>query len=343
MHDKPRPNELPADNETSDMFVLTEGLWFNNNSALVHYSFDKAELELDYFSTKNKRGLGDTANDMKRYGSKIYIAVNTSSQIEIVDLNSGLSLKQLPMFDENGNARQPRSFAFHDGKAYLCSFDGTIARIDTLTLEVEAFVKCGLNPDGICVANNKLYVSNSGGLNFPNYDNTVSVVDIETFTEIKKIKVGENPYTIGADSEGDVYVVSRQNYGLNPYLFQKIDSKTDEVARTFEDITVYNFTIFEDKAYTYNYDFNTQSSHFCIFDCIKEALVSENFIDDSVEIVTPYSIRINPFNNDIYISDAQLYIRAGNLLCFDKNGKFKYQLNAIGVNPKAIVFKSKYE
>jgi YVTN family beta-propeller protein len=343
MYDKPRPNQLPADNETSDIFILTEGLWFNNNSSLVHYSFDNAALDLDYFTTKNKRGLGDTANDMKRYGSKIYIAVNTSSRVEIIDLHSGLSLKQLPLFDQNGNARQPRSFAFHDGKAYLCSFDGTVARIDTLTLQIEAFVACGLNPDGICVANNKLYVSNSGGLNFPNYDNTVSVIDIATFTETKKITVGQNPYTIDADSEGDVYVVSRQNYGSTPYLFQKIDSKTDEVVRTFEDITVYNFTIFEDKAYTYSYHFDTQSSRFGLFDCLKETLISDNFIDPSVALLTPYSIHINPFNNDIYLSDAQLYIRAGNLLCFDKNGKFNYRLNAIGINPKAIVFKSKHE
>lgn len=343
MYDKDRPNDLPADDETSEMFILTEGLWFNNNSSLVHYSFDKAELDLDYFSTKNKRGLGDTANDMKRYGSKIYITISTSSQIEIIDINSGMSLKQIRMFDEDENARQPRCIDFYKDKAYVCSFDGTVARIDTTSLEIEAFVKCGLNPDGICTANKKLYVSNSGGLNFPDYDNTVSVIDIQTFTEVKKIQVGSNPYTIQTDSEGDLYVVSRQNYGSNPYLFQKIDSKTDEVVQTFEDIVAYNFTIFEDKAYIYSYDFDTKIKGFAVFDCIEEKLISEHFISDAVEISTPYSIHVNPFNGDVYLTDAQMYIRSGNLLCFDKDGNFKYRLNAIGINPKSIVFKAKHE
>ena len=106
---------------------------------------------MNYFRSLNRRGLGDTANDMAIYGEKLYIVVNVSSQIEVIDLQSGLSLKQIPMLTENGSSRQPRFITFHKDKAYVCSYDGTVARIDTTSLTIEGYAKVGRNPDGICV------------------------------------------------------------------------------------------------------------------------------------------------------------------------------------------------
>ena len=68
------------------------------------------------------------------------------------------------MLTENGNPREPRYIAFHKEKAYVCSYDGTVARIDTASLAIDAMTTVGRNPDGICVQDDKLYVSNSGGL-----------------------------------------------------------------------------------------------------------------------------------------------------------------------------------
>ena len=104
--------------------------------------------------------------------------------------------------NENGSSRQPRYIAFHKDKAYVCSFDGTVARIDTTSLEIEEYATVGRNPDGICVQGDKLYVSNSGGLDWDGIgvDNTVSVVSTEPFKEIKKIQVGYDPGRIRADN-----------------------------------------------------------------------------------------------------------------------------------------------
>lgn len=234
MVDKVPDGKLPITNETSQLFVLSEGLFNMNNSTLALYDLKNKSTEKNYFLKTNKRGLGDTANDMALYGSKLYVVVNVSSQIEVLDALTGKSIKQIPMFDDAGVARQPRYIEFYESKAYVCSFDGTVARIDTTSLLVEKMVKVGKNPDGICVANNKLYVSNSGGLNFPNYDNTVSVIDIPSFEEIKKIEVAINPSIIHSDSQGDVYVVSRGDYGEQGYVFQRISSKTDILEETLK-------------------------------------------------------------------------------------------------------------
>jgi len=339
MDDKLKPANTDLINEPTQLYILSEGLFNMNNSTLAAFDLRSTAYDPDFFLAANKRGLGDTANDMGLYGSKIYVVVNVSSQVEVLDAANGKSLKRIALFDSKGVAREPRFVDFHNGKAYVCSFDGSVVKIDTASLQIEASVQCGKNPDGICVANNKLYVSNSGGLNFPNYDNTVSVIDLVTFTEITKITVGVNPGKILADSEGDVYVVSRGDYGANPTKLQRINSFTDELVESFNDIQALNFSIRNDTAYIYSFDYITQTSQIKVFDCKSEKLISENFITDDTKLTTPFGIDINPANGDVYITDSKSYTVWGDVLCFDRAGKLKFKLRDIGLNPKKILFK----
>jgi YVTN family beta-propeller protein len=317
--------------------LLDEGLFNLNNSTLMRYSFSNGTQTPDYFKKINKRGLGDTANDMAIYGSKLYVVVNVSSQIEVIDLKTGTSLKQIGMLTGNGSSRQPRYITFFENKAYVCSFDGTVARIDTTSLAIEALTQVGRNPDGLCVQNNKLYVSNSGGLDNPNYDNTVSVIDIASFKEIKKIIVGSNPGKILADKYGDVYVVTRGNLQHGDYKLERIDSNQDKVVESFN-FAVLNFAINDDYAYMYNYDYSSGESSIKVFNIKTELIERENFITDGTSITTPYGININPYNGNIYITDAYDYKVTGDLLCFSPQGRLQFKLKNIGLNPNTVAF-----
>lgn len=339
MQDVEKVITLPENQKTGKMLVLSEGLFNMNNSRLSYYNFETKELKTNYFKEKNKRGLGDTANDMIRYGSKIYIVVNVSSQVEVIDANTGYSVKQIPVFDEDDKARQPRYLTGKYGKVYVTCFDGNLLRIDTVKLEIDGMVKCGRNPEGLCIANEKIYVANSGGLDNPNYDNTVSVVDLNTFKEIKKIQVADNPYKIFADSEGDVYVSSRGNYSTSqPYRFQRIDSYVDEVIQEFEGLNVLNFTIYNDIAYMYSFDFNSDNNWIKTFDCLTEKVIDEKFITDNTKIEKPYSIQVNPFDGNIYITNTSDFTMNGDVLCFNKDGELQFSIDNIGLNPNKIIF-----
>jgi YVTN family beta-propeller protein len=339
MEDKTKPENTSGIYCANSIYILSEGLINMNNSTLAKFNFQNQELNTDYFLSINNRGLGDTGNDMAIYGSKLYIVVNVSGSVEVINAGTGSSLKQIKLINESNISRQPRYIAFNENKAYVCNFDGTVCRIDTATLQIEATVECGENPDGICVANGKLYVSNSGGLNYPNYDNTVSVIDLATFTEVKKITVAINPGKILSDNEGDVYLVSRGDYGNSGYKFQKINSVRDELVQTFDDINALNFTIHNDTAYIYNYDFNTKECWIKVFDCLQDNVISENFITDSTTLITPYGIDVNPKNGDVYVTDAKNYLVYGNIFCFDNTGKLRFQLKEIGMNPNKVVFR----
>lgn len=353
LEDKPNstPDMIgdPTETGTAELYALCEGLFNQNNSTLARFTFGKQKMVRNYFNAINHRGLGDTANDLAIYGSKIYVVVNVSSTVEVIDFRTGLSLKQISMLAENGSSRQPRSIAFHENKAYVCSYDGTVARIDTTSLEVEAITTAGRNPDGICVQNNKLYVSNSGGLDYASgqgVDNTVSVIDIAQFKEIAKITVGPNPGRIVASSSDDgnhakaVYVATRgEDVEAGDYNFVRIDCETNSVTHYNE--KVQSFAIDGDIAYLYNYNYSTQTSAIKMFNLKSGETIRENFITDGTRINTPYGININPYSKNVYITEAYDYTTHGDLLCFDQQGQLLFRLNHIGLNPNTIAFSDK--
>lgn len=333
----------PTETDTAELYVLCEGLFNQNNSSLARFSFSNQKMVRNYFKALNHRGLGDTANDLAIYGSKIYIVVNVSGTVEVVDFRTGNSLKQIQLLTDNGNSRQPRYITFHNEKAYVCSFDGTVARIDTTSLDVDAVTQVGRNPDGICVQGDKLYVSNSGALDYSygmGVDNTVSVIDIERFTETGKIIVGPNPGRILPGPDNSVYVATHgEDIEAGDYNLVKIDCRTNTVTHYNE--KVQSFAIDKDIAYLYNYNYSTQTSAIKMLNLKTGETIRENFIMDGTKIKTPYGININPYSGNVYITDADDYMNHGDLYCFDQQGQLIFRLNHIGLNPNTIAFSDK--
>ena len=345
MEDKPAlpdsGQETVQDYGTSEMYVLSEGLFNLNNSTLARYSFETNTCMTDYFRTMNHRGLGDTANDMDIYGGKLYIVVNVSSTVEVVDLHTGMSVGQVSLLAEDGSSRQPRAIAFEEGKAYVCSYDGTVARIDTASLQVEALAQVGRNPEDLCVQDGKLYVSNSGGLDWEGIgvDRTVSVVDLAAFTETKQIEVGPNPGKIAAGRNHAVWVATYgEEIEKGDYHLVKINTQSDAVEAVYDE-PVMDFAIDYDIAYLYNYDYQTNSSSFKVFDLVSGTVVREQFITDGTHIERPYAIAVNPYSSNVYLTEAYNYQVEGDVLCFTPDGRLMFRLNGVGLNPNTLLFR----
>lgn len=330
-HKKPVTPDNPTV-ERNGMYILNEGVWNYNNSTISYYNFDSGEVTTDIFTTVNNRGLGDTGNDLQRYGSRLYCVVNTSENIQVMDLYTAKVVGTVSLV-----GKSPRRICFSGTKAYVSCFDGTVVRIDTASLAVEASVTVGPNPEGVCIANGKLYVANTGGYNAPNYGTTVSVIDMASFAVIKNITVAMNPSRLYlAPNQQDIYLVSNGDYYTVKSCLQKISSLTDEVVRTYN-IELNNLAFYGNSAYLYSYDFSTEEYTIQIFDLTTETIVNNHFITDGTTLNIPYGIIVNPRNGDIYISDAQYFTVNGDVYCFDQSGKKKFSFE-VGVNPSGMVF-----
>jgi YVTN family beta-propeller protein len=273
---------------------------------------------------------------MIKYGSKIYIVVNVSSTIEVINAATGKSLEQIKMKTADDKPKQPRYAAAYGGKVYVTSYDDTVTRIDTVSLTIDGSVAVGRDPEGICIKNGKIYVANSGGLDYPNYDKTVSVIDLNSFEEIKQIEVGLNPYQVFADNQGDVYVNVRGNYDDIAPSFKKIKpSKDSYEVSTLTGVSISEFTIVNDKAYILHNDWGKESE-VKVFDCKTEEVVTENFVTDGTSILNGYKITADAYSGDVYVTTSD-YTTSGNVLCFDNKGECKFTLPSVGIGPNKII------
>ncbi len=328
---------VPLPPVRSGYYILNEGGFRSNNSTLSYYNLENGSVVNSFFAQKNGRGLGDTGNDIQVYGSKMYIVVNASNTVEVVDAKTVKSIKRLDL-KNNGVGRQPRYIVFNKNRAFVSSFDGTVAVIDTTTLAIEKYITVGLNPEQMAIANNKLYVANSGGLDFVNeiYDKTVSVIDLNTLTELKKIEVVVNPVGVTASADGKVYVKSVGNYGTVKAALTIIDSKTDLVKSTKE-FSAKNMVINGDKAYFLS------GNGIMLYDLISDVVLKDNIIkdvSDEAKISTPYGLTYDFVNKQFFVCDAKDYGSNGEVFCFGEDGKLRYKITA-GIIPNKIIFLNK--
>lgn len=322
---------------SSGVYVLNQGKFKSNNASITYFDFKTEFPSGDIFLDKNNRGLGDTGQDMIRYGSKIYVAVYNSKLIEVMDLKAK-SIKTVPLKDEANNARSPRTLNAANGKVYIVLYDGYVASMDTTTLSIDKkTVKVGDNPDGSVISNNKLYVANSGGMAVEK-GKTISVIDLAKFEEVKKITVNMNPTAVDADKQGNIYVKSEGNYGDVPGKFQRISN--DEVVTDIDVKNVKGFEIADNKAYIYTFEYDEKwqaaNKKIVVYDVAANKIVSENLVKDETIEKTPYCINIDPKTKDIYLGVTD-YVNNGKMYCFNQNGVLKYKFT-VGVSPCKVVF-----
>ncbi|SDI00274.1 YncE family protein [Myroides phaeus] len=318
-------------------YLLNEGNMGMNRASIDLFEYDSGVYTRDIFSERNPnitKELGDVGNDIQIYGKKVYATINVSNFVEVFDVETGKHIKQI-------HVPNCRYLKFKGGKAYVSSYSGKVeinpnaeigfvAEIDTLSLEVTRKVVVGYQPEEMVIKGNKLYVANSGGYRVPNYDTTVSVVDLTTFTEIKKIDVGINLHRMQMDRNGDIYVSSRGDYYNEEPSLYVIDSNTDKVKQKL-DIPISNMTIDDDKLYYYatSYKHNTGQNtiSYGILNTNTKQIITDNIITDGTDkqILIPYGIAVNPETKDIYMTDAQDYVGTGFVYCYSPEGKLKWR------------------
>ncbi len=312
------------------ILVLNEGLFNLNNASLSWIDKNSGGVNSTIFEDKSSRQLGDTGNDMLRYGSKIYIVVNVSSTVEILDANSLKSIKQIAMVN-NGMAKQPRNCIAHNGKVYISCFDGYIDVIDTASLLLEKRIKVGTNPENLLIKNDLLLVSNSGGLNGPLMDSTISVIDILQHKEIKKIVVGTNPGKLVCGANDEFYVIARGNYQTIPSRLKKVSLTDEKVIKMFD----YNITCIEPFEADY---LITQAnlSNISLFSSKEEVIINSNFIN-TTNLKTVYKVLYIQKQKRIVVLDANNYVNTGYIFEYNQSGELLNKYH-VGLNPNTVIY-----
>lgn len=339
--------------EIKGFFLLNEGNMGSNKATLDYFDYESGYYMKNIFAQINPgvvKELGDVGNDIQIYGDKLYAVINCSHFIEVLDVNTAkhLAIISIP---------NCRYIVFKDGFAYVSSYAGPVAidpnarlgyvaKVDTATLKVVKECVVGYQPEEMVIVGNNLYVANSGGYRVPNYDNTISVIDLATFTETKKIEVAVNLHRLEKDSRDNIYVSSRGDYYGTPSRTLILDPRTEMVSDVLNPLPSSNMTYCNDFVYLYStewsYVTNSNEISYAKVDTRTQKVTTKNFIADGTDkgITIPYGIAVNSGNGEFFVTDAKNYVTPGTLYCFNADGTKKWEVET-GDIPAHIVFTHK--
>lgn len=303
-----------GDASWSKAYVLCEGTWKQTPPSLPGrlITYDNNWVGTDTLE------IGDTGNDLIQYGSKLYCAVSghdlTSDNGGIWVLNAATGvpyITTMKQYDDpkSGHKAMPRRLAAYGGEVYITLYSGAVIVIDTLNYEMTKFAELDATySEGICIANNAVYVCNSGntGDSYAGQGTTISKLPISLKSETQ-ITVPVNPKLIAQAPDGTLYFNSLGNYTTEKSALYKLNGDTPsrvvELADAFKIGNDAIYTTYIDW-YDPNYEMPT-TLHKVSFNGDVTP-----FTTDIPDLMLGYSVSVNPFSGDVCFgqSGQDLYI-----------------------------------
>ena len=334
--------------EIVGMYLLNEGNMGSNKSTLDYLDLSASDSTVHYlrniYSERNPTtvmSLGDVGNDCQIYGSRLWLVINCSNKVEVARAEDAVRIGQV-------NIPNCRYVTFKDGYAYVSSYvggvrdannspQGSVYKVDTLTLEKVDSCTVGYQPEEMAIVGDRLYVANSGGyqgMTGQGYESTVSVVDLTTMREVHKIEVAPNLHRLKVDRNGRLWVTSRGNYtDLDSRLYW-LEPSSDGQMQVGGMIPqpVSDLCIVGDSLYFYGSQWSeltmSNTVTYGIVNVRTRQVVSTSLSDapEVKKIRMPYGIIVNPIGRDFYLMDAKNYVSSGELLHFLPDGTFDWKV-----------------
>ena len=212
-------------------YVVNSGNMYNKiESSLTAIDYASSTATQNVFKAANGRTLGNTANDGIVYGNKIYLAVDQSNTIEVIDKNTKKSIKQIKTTELLGNAEgaEPRHIIADGGKVYFTTYGGYVAAVDTTDFALQKKWQVGSYPEGLVIGKGNLYVANS---NYGAGGGNISCINLSNDNvETKNIEGVNNPTSIYY-AAGLLYVLDNQYYDASFNAYGENSLRTVEFAQ----------------------------------------------------------------------------------------------------------------
>ena len=326
--------EIDVTTGATKVLVLNEGNWGSNNATISALDPRHREINVDWFASVNGRGLGDVAQDMISYGTKVYVTVTFSNSLEVIDPKSG-NANRIDM-----GSRKPRYLAADGGKLYItCYSPCSVVRVDTSTLAIEATCTLGdFQPEGIAISQGKAFVASSnisdasGNYTF---DDKLYVIDLSTFANPTTVTVGLNPQEVMEIADGKLIVNYWGDYKSQPAGAALVDVSTLAVSQTGQALN--KMAVYNGKAYgystTYDASYNQTINYIVVnADGSVAAFPFTPSLDEN-----PYGLSIDPKNGYFYLFTDGNYSTNGSVYCFSPTGQ-KCFVREAAILPKKAIF-----
>ncbi|MCB8994148.1 MAG: YncE family protein [Bacteroidales bacterium] len=248
MHDETWVEQLKPNLRVEDILagrgvlVLNEGNFMYGNSSLSYYNSRENEVLNDVFYRQNGIPLGDVAQSASLFDGELFIVLNNSGKIAVVNFGKYPALKAFEFIHKISGLQSPRYISFIDStKAYVSDlYARGISIIDPATYSVY---------DKISLANNTpdfyqhpteqiIQFENEVFTNCYSFDDKILVINSLTDKLIDSITVLQQPNSMVLDRFGKLWVIcdggfQGSAFGNSEAGLIRIDAGTHTVEKIF--------------------------------------------------------------------------------------------------------------
>ncbi|MCX6182375.1 MAG: YncE family protein [Bacteroidetes bacterium] len=302
--DKPPVDNSKVDTSSSGVYITNEGTFQFGNASVSYYNVADNAVQEDLFKPANNRDLGDVAQSMCIYNNKIYIVVNNSGKIEVVDSKTFLSQGTIT------GLTSPRYFVpVSDSKAYVSDFKSDkISIINLSNNTVSGNISCTGWTEEMIFSSGKVFVTNQRR-------NKLYVINTSADAITDSIVVGYGSNSIKEDKNGKLWVlcggddnlkIAASLHCLNPLNLQVEQS----------------FSIISGSPWRLKTNGSKDTLYFLnngVFMMpITGALPSQSFIPAGNKSF--YGLGVDPVSGVIYVADAMDYVQKSTVYRYKSDG-----------------------
>lgn len=307
------------------VYVLNEGNFGDATGArLSLYDVDRDTVYINvYESANNGAHLGSVGDDMKIVNGRAYILMSGSENLNVIGIDNNVLL-QAASFP--GATPHDLLIDSTRNRAYITRlYTSSILVLNLASLAVLDSVTVGVNPQGMVLNGDDLFVCNSGY----GASRTVSVIDVRADTVKRTLTLADGPTNAALAPDGRLWVVCAGNAFGTPATTGKVFI-INTTTFVVEDSIAFSENLWGNIAMGidgYAYVLGVTSGSFYGGPMHRISLATRNvglrFVDG-----TFYSIAVDAVSGDVYLTDAMNFNANGEVLIYTKEGVLKKRFTA---------------
>lgn len=337
--DKPeQPNHPEPSAEGRKVWIANEGSLGNGNASLSLLFPDKDSIFNNIFSQRNNENLGDVFESMTLVGNRLFLAINNSDKIKVIDKDNFRLLGSIEV-------HKPRYMLLLDStKMYVSSlFYPEINIVNPQTMQVAGQITTDFpNTEGLLSFQNRVYACN-----WDTACNYIYEINPANNSIVQRIPIGGYaPQQVLADKEGKLWVMAGNMEKGKPATLTKIDPESRTILKVFyfpakAEALKPVLNLGKDTLYFLGVDYNGGVGYNGVFRMSIHAqdVPLQPFIA-AQSLQYFWALGIDPVSGNIYIGDPKGFIQQGNVLVYDKTGHLLKTFTC-GLGPGHFLFENK--
>ncbi|MFW5822468.1 MAG: DUF5074 domain-containing protein [Tangfeifania sp.] len=312
------------------VYISCEGNFMYGNGSLSFYNTETKKVTNQLFYARNNAPLGDVVQSLSMFQDLLFIVVNNSGKIYIVDAETAEYRGAVT------GLTSPRYIHFlSEEKAYVSDlYSAEITIIHPATFEITGKIDLeGHTSEQMVKVGKYLFVTSWSN------DEYVLIIDTESDELIHKIKVPFQPKDLEVDENGKIWVLSEGSYeGTNEQERKGALTRID--AQTFTIEQIYRFGAGRNPS---GLEINSSGDTLYFLNGgVWKMGIESRFLPDDVLIPSNeklfYNLAVNTGSDEIYVTDAIDYTQNAVIYRYSEKAELIDSFR-VGINPSDFLFR----